>query len=39
MQQINSIGNLGFANYRVIFFVTEDAKETSDFSQGTAKVL
>ena len=33
MQQINSTGNLGFANYRVIFFVTEEAKETiSDFS-------
>ena len=40
MQQINSTGNLGFVNYRVIFFVTEEAKETiSDFSQGTVKVL
>ena len=40
MQQINSTGNLGFANYRVIFFVTEEAKETiSDFSQGTVTVL
>ena len=40
MQQINSNGNLGFANYRVIFFVTEEVKETiSDFSQGTVKVL
>ena len=33
IQQINLIGNLGGANNRVMFFTTEEAKETIlDFS-------
>ena len=33
IQQINLIGNLGGANNRVMFFITEEAKETIlDFS-------
>ena len=37
IQQINFTGNLSGNNNRLMFFVTEEAKETIlDFSQGTA---
>ena len=40
IQQINLIGNLGGANNRVMFFITEEAKETIlDFSEGIVGVL
>ena len=39
-QQINFTGNLNGNNNRLIFFIIEEAKETSiNISQGTAKVL
>ena len=38
MQQINFTGNLSSNNNKVMFFITEEAKETIlDFSQGTVK--
>ena len=40
MQQINFTENLSGNNYRLIFFIIEEAKETIlDFSQETVKVL
>ena len=39
-QQINFTGNLNGNNNRLMFFITEEAKETTlNFSQGTVKVL
>ena len=39
-QQINFTGNLNGNNNRLVFFIMEEAKETSiNISQGTAKVL
>ena len=40
IQQINFIPNLERARNTILFFITEEAKETVlDFSQGTLKVL
>ena len=40
IQQINFITNLERAKNTILFFITEEAKETVlDFSQGTLKVL
>ena len=40
IQQINFTANLERAAYTIMFFITEEAKETVlDFSQGTVKVL
>ena len=40
IQQINFIPNLERAKNTILFFITEEAKETVlDFSQGTLKVL
>ena len=40
IQQINVTGNLSGSNNRVMFYITEEEKETIlDFSQGTVKVL
>ena len=40
MQQINFTGNVRLANSRVIFFITEEAKETVlDFTKGIVRVL
>ena len=40
IQQINFIANLDRAGNTIMFFTTEEAKETVlDFSQGTVKVL
>ena len=39
-QQISFAWNLDSVNHRVIFIITEEAKETiSDFPQGTVEVL
>ena len=40
IQQINSTGNLNGHNNRLMFFIIEEAKETTlDFSQGTVRVF
>ena len=40
IQQINFTGSLSGNNTRLIFFIIEEAKETTlDFSQGTVKLL
>ena len=40
IQQINFTANLDRAGNTIIFFITEEAKETAfEFSQGTVKVL
>ena len=39
IQQINFTANLGRAGNTTIFFIIEEAIETSEFSQGTVKVL
>ena len=40
IQQINFTGNLSGNNKRLIFFITEEAKETIlGFSQETVKIL
>ena len=40
IQQINFTANLDREGNKTMFFITEEAKETTlDFSQGTVKVL
>ena len=40
IQKINSTGNLNGHNNRLMFFIIEEAKETTlDFSQGTVRVF